>query len=297
MKTSIAWSMVLLLWPGLVYAEWKPAHGPLSTRWTKDVSPDKVHPEYPRPQMTRPEWQNLNGIWQFAQAGKEDMPPLGKNLDGQILVPFPVESALSGVMKPYQRVWYRRLFDLKKDWAGQHVLLHFGAVNWEANVWLNGKKLGTHRGGYDGFSFDITDVLKKDGLQELVLSVWNPIDEGQQPRGKQVRKPHGIMYTASTGIWQTVWLEPVQAAHIQSLDIVPEVDGGKVRIRINTVGASPQDMIAVNVEDHGKRVASAAGAPGQELAIPVPHAKLWTPEHPFLYTFTATLFHQGGRDT
>src|SRR6266446_6095814 len=154
-------------------ADWKPAAGPLMTRWAKDVSPEKVHPEYPRPQLVRKEWQNLNGLWQFSFGKEGEEPPLGNSLSGEILVPFPVESALSGVMKHDDRLWYRRMFTVPKGWAGQRVLLHFGAVDWEATVWVNGKKLGDHRGGYDPFSFDVTDALNKDGEQELIVGVWD----------------------------------------------------------------------------------------------------------------------------
>src|SRR5579871_3231530 len=133
--------------------EWKPAPGPLMTRFAKDVSPDKVLPEYPRPQLVRQKWQTLNGHWQFAAAQADEKPPIGKNLDGRILVPFPVESALSGVGKPITRIWYRRKLTIPPDWKGQRIVLHFGAVNWVAKVWLNGKELGEHKGGYDAFSF------------------------------------------------------------------------------------------------------------------------------------------------
>ncbi len=197
-------------------ADWKPADGPLMTRWAKDVKPAKVLPEYPRPQMVRKDWMNLNGLWQFAEGKEGDAAPVGKSLDGQILVPFPVESALSGVMKHSDRLWYRRTFQVPKDWSGKRTLLHFGAVDWETEVWVNGKKYwqngtinGNHYGGYDAFSCDVTDLLKPDGDQELIVRVYDPTDKGPQPRGKQVSKPEGIYYTPTTGIWQTVWLEPV----------------------------------------------------------------------------------------
>ena len=252
-KQSVRLSCALLLlgWAAAATAEdWKPANGPLVTRWAKDVSPDKVHPEYPRPQMVRKDWQNLNGLWEFAIAKKDEETPLGKKLDEQILVPFPVESALSGVMKTAEpnsdglRAWYRRTFEVKKEWADKRLLLHFGAVNWESTVWVNGKKFDMHRGGYDGFSLDITDALKKDGPQEIVVGVWNPIDSGTQPRGKQVRKPGGIFYTASSGIWQTVWLEPVPKAYIRSLHLVPDVDANRVTMQVNIEG--PADTFAVS---------------------------------------------------
>src|SRR6266542_6212637 len=167
--------------------DWQPAKGPLMTRWARDVSPKNAHPEYPRPQMVRKEWQNLNGLWDYAIRPKDQDAP--SVFDGKILVPFPVESALSGVMKPVgeqNRLWYRRTFTVPKDWsiAGptsrskRRLLLHFAAVDWEAMVWVNGKELGAHRGGYDGFSFDITDALGASREQEIVVSVWDPTDAG-----------------------------------------------------------------------------------------------------------------------
>ncbi|MFB0524084.1 MAG: sugar-binding domain-containing protein, partial [Phycisphaerae bacterium] len=203
------WIAVVLCVCSSTQAEWQPAKGPLMTRWAQKVSPGNVHSEYPRPQMVREEWLSLNGLWEYAIRPKDEAQP--KNFDGELLVPFPVESALSGVMKPVgekNRLWYRRTFEIPHKWSGKRVLLHFGAVDWETMVWVNGKKIGEHRGGYDPFTFDVTDALKDSGPQEVVLSVWDPTDAGTQPRGKQVRNPRGIWYTAVTGIWQTVWLEP-----------------------------------------------------------------------------------------
>jgi hypothetical protein len=288
--------LALLLSLGLTptrAADWQPAKGPLMTKWTKDVSPDKVHPEYPRPQMVRKEWLNLNGLWEFAAAQKDEDPPLGKRLDGQILVPFPVESALSGVMKPAERVWYRRTFDVKKEWTDGRLLLHFGAVNWEATVWVNGKKLDTHRGGYDGFSFDITDALKKGTTQEIVVGVWNPIDGSTQPRGKQVKKPGGIFYTASTGIWQTVWLEPVPKVSIAALKIVPDVDGGKARVTVQAHGDASNYQVELMA--YGLMgLASRRGLKvGQELELPIATPSLWSPQDPFLYRLLVVLMENG----
>ncbi len=267
-------------------AEWKPAKGPLSTRWAKDVTPEKVHPEYPRPQMTRPEWFNLNGLWQFQVATAEEAPPLGKELSGQILVPFPVESALSGVMKRADRVWYRRTFAVKKEWEGKHLLLHFGAVNWESTVWVNGKKLGTHQGGYDPFSYDITGALKADGPQEIVVGAWNPADAGTQPRGKQVRKPEGIWYTPSTGIWQTAWLEPVPATYLESLKIVPDVPGNRVRVTAHATGLKEGDQIEVQARVGGPLIRSGKAGEAIELVLPRQGVERWTPESPRLYDLT-----------
>jgi hypothetical protein len=280
--------------------EWKPAKGPLMTRWAKDVRPDKVHPEYPRPQLVRPEWRSLNGLWQYAEAKADEKPPIGKDLSSQILVPFPIESALSGVMKPIHRLWYRRTFTVPKEWAGKRVLLHFGAVNWESTVHLNGKHLTTHKGGYDGFTVDLTDSLKKNGEQELIVGVHNPIDAGTQPRGKQVRKPGGIFYTSSTGIWQTVWLEPVaKASSIAGLTIVPDVKNGKVRITVHTRGQGKGRRNArLQVVYRGKPPWSmtSEGQSDTARSITLRWPQLWSPESPFLYELRVTLLDSAKLD-
>ncbi len=270
-------------------ADWKPANGPLMTRWAKDVAPDKALPEYPRPQMVRPDWINLNGLWQFAHAAKDEAPPLGKDLAKQILVPFPVESALSGVMERAERVWYRRTFTTKKEWEGKRLLLHFGAVNWEAHVWVNGKAFDPHRGGYDGFTLDVTDALKKEGEQELIVGVWNPVDAGTQPRGKQVRKPGGIYYTPSTGIWQTVWLEPVPEASIEALKIVPDLDNATVRVTVTTRGKTDGVDVILRTKAGGVVAAGAEPAVGREILVRLPAVRAWSPENPYLYDLRAEL--------
>jgi beta-galactosidase/beta-glucuronidase len=210
--------------------EYKPAAGPLLTRWAKDVSPDSVHPEHPRPQFMREDWRSLNGLWEYAITAKDA--PRPEQFEGRILVPFPIESALSGVMKPVgpeQRLWYRRIVEIAKPKTGR-LHLNFGAVDWETTVWINGAQIGGHRGGYDRFSIDITPALRDDGKQEIVIGVWDPSDAGDQPRGKQVQKPHGIWYTSVTGIWQSVWLETVPDHHLASLKIVPDIDRSVVQV-------------------------------------------------------------------
>ena len=286
--------MVLLLVLSLstapfAHGDWKPAAGPLMTRWAKDVTPDKVLPEYPRPQMVRKEWQNLNGLWQFAIASGKEEAPIGRTLPEQILVPFPVEAALSGIMKHAERVWYRRTFTVPKEWQGQRLLLHFGAVDWEAKVWINGKEIGVHRGGYDPFTFDVTDALKGSGDQELIVGVWDPTDAGTQPRGKQVNKPSGIYYTPVTGIWQTVWLEPVPTASIASLKIIPDVDSGKVTIHLALRGNAANLTVRVAISGDDK---FASGPADKPLTIDVPQPKLWSPDAPFLYDVIVTLYDQ-----
>ena len=269
---------------------WKPAAAPLMTRWAKDVTPQNVHSEYPRPQMVRSQWLCLNGLWQLGEAKPGEAPPVGKNLPGQILVPFPIESALSGVMAQAERVWYRRTFEVPEQWRGQRVLLHFQAVDWEANVWVNDKHLGSHRGGYDSFSFDITDALRDGGPQELIVGVFDPTSDGGQPRGKQVKNPSGIWYTSTTGIWQTVWLEPVPAARIDSLILVPDVDGSCLRVTVRGVGTTDNHTVALVARD-GSDMYQAFGGVGAEIKLPIPKEKLklWSPANPFLYDLTVTL--------
>jgi len=276
--------------------DWKPAKGPLVTRWAKDVSPTNAHPEYPRPQMVRSEWQSLNGLWQFAAAREGEQPPVGKDLKEQILVPFPVESSLSGVMRHEERMWYRRTFQVPSDWRSRHVLLHLDAVDWEAVVYLNGQKLGTHRGGYDAFGYDVTKHLKPDGPQELIVGVYDPTNQWDQPRGKQVTRPRGIFYTPTSGIWQTVWIEPVPEQFIESMQIVPEVDAGEVKITVTPLGAVRKLPVSatVSLKEEGSGASSsfsgsASGFTGRPLTINIPNASLWSPEHPVLYSLHLTL--------
>jgi hypothetical protein len=287
--TNLSLAVLLLTTAAVSAQEWKPAKGPLMTKWAADVRPDKRPPlpEYPRPQLVRKSWQNLNGVWQFAFAKAGEAAPVGKDLDKTILVPFPVESTLSGVMKPTERVWYRRTFVVPKGWAGQRVLLHFGAVDWEATVYVDGKKVGTHKGGFDPFSFDITDALGKQEKHEIIVGVYDPTDKGSQPRGKQVNKPGGIYYTPTTGIWQTVWLEPVPAAHVMKLKIVPDVDAGKVRV---TVEASRRGQVRLTALLGGKAVATVTAAkPGAPATLDVGKGNLWSPDSPTLYDLSVEL--------
>jgi len=250
-------------------AEWQQAAGPLKTRWAKDVTPANALPEYPRPQMVRKDWLNLNGLWDIK---------LGESPEVRILVPYPIESALSGVMKHADRMTYRRSFEIPKGWSGRNVLLHFGAVDWETKVSVNGKELGVHRGGYDAFSFDITNALKPESAQEITVEVFDPTDAGQQPLGKQVLHPRPIMYTPTSGIWQTVWLEPVPKAHIETLRIVPYVDNGCVNVTVTGEGAA--EVIAL---DGGREVGRGKGPAGAPIKVAVRNAKLWSPDVPHLY--------------
>ena len=193
---------------------WSKKEAPLMTRWAKDVNQNNAHQEYPRPQLTRDNWINLNGLWDLAIVSRDQSKP--ENFNEKILVPFPVESALSGVMrmvKDDEQIWYQRNFSVPQDWDGKKMLLHFGACDWDTTVYVNGKKVGSHKGGYTAFSMDITDALVKDQKQTITVSVWDPTSSGTQPRGKQISNPHGIWYTPTSGIWQTVWLEPVSKTY------------------------------------------------------------------------------------
>lgn len=268
------------------WATWQSTPNPLTTPWTADVSPDQVWPEYPRPQMVRSNWINLNGLWDYAIVDQNATRP--QQWQGQILVPFAVESALSGVKKsvlPDQCLWYHRSFHAPEMVQNKRLLVHFGAVDWQCTLWINDQKVGSHSGGYDSFSFDITDFII-EGDNELFLAVLDPSDEGYQPRGKQVLKPGGIMYTAVTGIWQTVWMEIVPQTYITSLKIVPDVDHSIVHI---TVIANTSSQVQIT----GKEIEPQQGYTGQPLEVSVPQIQLWSPDNPYLYDFTVTLFKQG----
>ena len=240
--------------------------------------------------MVRNDWLNLNGLWDLAIVNRDVAKP--DSFPDQILVPFPIESALSGVMKipaEDQRIWYRRNFSIPKKWIGERILLHFGAVDFEAAVWVNGKKVGEHRGGYDGFTFDITDAMPLPGPNELLVSAWDPTDAGTQPRGKQVRKPHSIWYTPTSGIWQTVWLEPVSAAHIKDLRIMPDLDKSAVTVQPIATSSLGNYSVEVTIRDGANRVYRASVTPGGRMTLPVKGARLWSPEDPHLYQLEARL--------
>jgi hypothetical protein len=254
----------------------------LKTKWAADMKPDNPLPEYPRPQLARKQWVNLNGPWTYAIV--DAAAPRPASFDKRIVVPFPVESQLSGAgewVAPNQRLWYRRTFATPPVANGQRLLLNFGAVDWEAEVFVNGTRVGAHTGGYDPFTFDITGALKRDvAEQELVVAVRDPTDEGQQPRGKQVRRPRSIFYTEVTGIWQTVWLETVPEWHVSGVRIDPDLEGGSVRVSVGTEGRPASGRVTISVLD-GTRVVGTADGPTATIRIPSPHR--WSPADPFLY--------------
>lgn len=281
---------IALLTSAKMTAQWQPAGDKIKSKWATTVSPEKVWSEYPRPQMVRAEWINLNGLWDYAIRPKEGGMP--EQWDGEILVPFAVESSLSGVMQtvgPEQVLWYHTAFEVPESWSDDQIVLHFGAVDWRAEVWINDIQLGQHEGGYDGFSFDLTPFLR-EGKQELVVKVWDPTDHGPQPRGKQVSNPRGIWYTAVTGIWQTVWLEPVGGVkHITGLNYSPSPASGRVEVTIEGEQLEYGDLVEVSVLEGDQVVASAKGNALEPVTLWVKEAKLWSPEDPFLYDVKVVL--------
>ena len=290
---------------------WRPKQAHLMTRWSRDVTPENVWPEYPRPQLVRQRWLNLNGLWNYRITGK-DQTGIPGSYTGRILVPFGIESAMSGVMKPllpHQRLWYQREVDIPAAWEGQRVLLHFGAVDWEATIYVDGQHIGSHRGGYDAFSFDITQHVKAGGHHTIVVSVWDPTDTWWQPHGKQTLHPGGCSYTATSGIWQTAWLEPVPPSHIERLKMVPDLEKGVLKITIDARTVPHPLKVQAIASANGNVVGEISGELGAcmtplirsnlvsfykatstwistELELPITDPRTWSPDDPFLYDLT-----------
>lgn len=271
---------------------WSPKHAPIETRWAKDISPSNALPDYPRPQMARSAWMNLNGVWEYQAGTANEAYPSG-SLRSKILVPYAVETAASGVMEHHDRLWYRRTFTVPTSWSGKRLLLHFDAVDYEAEVFVNGQSLGIHKGGYEPFAYDVAPYIKGSGPQELTVRVYDPTELGGQPRGKQTTKPGGIMYTPTSGIWQTVWLEPVAQTAIDSLKIVPDVDAKAVRL---TVRATPGATANITIREGGKVVQQVRVPVNAESKIAISDPKLWSPTNPFLYDLDVRL-EQDGKTT
>ncbi|MDR6322247.1 AbfB domain-containing protein [Actinoplanes couchii] len=281
-----------------------PKTPPLTTPWSAQVSTTNPLPEYPRPQMTRPDWQSLNGEWEFLNPAtgtggtvdRNAAPPIGQTLPERILVPYPVESALSGIMRNDNRdlMFYRRTFTVPPNWSGRRVQLHFGAVDYEATVWVNGVQVTTHKGGYDRFEVDVTPQLN-GGTNEIVVRVYDPTDgRGEkQPVGKQTNNPSGIFYTPSSGIWQTVWLEPTATSSIYSADIYPNITGNTVRVRVFTRGNVSGHTVLAEALNGSAVVGSATGG-FTDFTVPVPNARRWSPDDPFLYNLRISLRNASG---
>ncbi|SBT65860.1 Glycosyl hydrolases family 2 [Micromonospora sediminicola] len=297
---------ILALVTGLLTAPATPAHAapaknpPLTTPWTAQALNGTPLPDYPRPQMTRPDWLNLNGEWQLRQSATDDAPRFNTDLPERVNVPFPVESALSGVQRAAgdnrNYLYYRRTVTVPANWSGRRVLLHFGAVDWQTTVWVNGTAVGGHTGGYDAFTFDVTPQLR-GGANEIVVKVWDPTDSRQNgslpPIGKQTKQPGGIFYTPSSGIWQTVWLEPVPAASISSVDLYPSLADNTLRVRVFTRGDVGGHSVVAEALTGATVVGSATGG-FTEFRVPVPNARRWSPDDPFLYNLRITLRNATG---
>ena len=285
--------LIFCCYSSMAQPNWKAARCDLPTAWTAEVSPTNALPEYPRPQMTRKDWLNLNGEWRFQVMDNQQDKIIR---EAKILVPYPVESALSGIktkVEPHHLLIYKRPFTVPPAWKGKRVLLHFGAVDWEAEVYLNGKKVGSHKGGYDPFSFDITDYLSPgQGTNQLSVQVKDPTDSGSQPVGKQRLKPSGIWYTATSGIWQTVWLEPVPETYVKSLRIEPDAAKGRVVVRVEVAGENKNNtQVMARILENGKALSSATGkTAGTPLLLNIRKgARLWSPDDPFLYDLEISL--------
>ena len=276
-----------------VSGQWKPVGDKIKTEWAGKIDPNNVLPEYPRPLMERKDWQNLNGLWDYAVLPAGRAEPVA--FDGKILVPFAAESSLSGVGKTVgekNELWYKRTFTVPAAWKGKKILLHFGAVDWKAEVFVNNIKIGVHTGGYTSFCFDITPFIGS-GEQKLVVKVWDGTDTGFQPRGKQVRNPGSIWYSPVSGIWQTVWLEPVNEKYITRIKSVPHIDIDRLSVDVCTRNTQTADIVEVKVKEGTTVIASSKASIGQTLDLTIPGAKLWSPDSPFLYDMEVTLYSNG----
>ena len=289
----LAFSLLAMFTLTGIYAQWQPQGDKIKTQWADQVNPSNVLPEYPRPIMERSDWMNLNGLWDYAIRPRDEVRP--DAFDGKILVPFAIESSLSGVQKTVGRqndLWYHTTFTLPKSWKGRHVLLHFGAVDWRCEVYVNGIKIGGHQGGYAAFSFDITPYLE-GSRQQIDVRVWDPTDDGFGGIGKQRNKPNGIWYTSVTGIWQTVWLEPVAEKHITQVVATPDIDKRKLVVETRTAGTTEADIVKVTLREGKTVVATGRAAAGQTAELAVKEPKLWSPDSPFLYDMDVELLSAG----
>ena len=315
MRSRIITSTIaaLLAVAGTLSAQnWTPAGNRIKTKWAEEVSPTNAHPEYPRPQMLRPEWKSLNGLWDYAVTPKSEARP--KTFDGKILVPFAIESSLSGVGKaltPDDALWYSTTFSVPSNWKGKRLILNFDAVDWKAEVFVNDIKVGSHTGGYTRFSLDVTPYVK-NGSNSLVVRVEDASDNDFQPRGKQVKEPRGIWYTSVSGIWQSVWIEPVAPAHITDYNVVSSVADKAINVTVDAAGVQEGDVVKVFLLDGGigystetanaakpaadgmySVLASGMAVPGGTVTLNVRNPKLWSPESPYIYGLDIQILRAG----
>src|SRR5258708_10386295 len=267
---------------------WSPVPGSMMPRCAAAMNPDRVWPEYPRPQLVRQSWVNWTGLWNYAVTQEQTTQPA--HWGGQILVPFPIESALSGVgqpLQPNQILWYERQFHCPPPKDGARTLLHFEAVNYIAAILVNGKLIGEHQGGYDPFTIDITDALVPSGTQDLVVKVVNPTGEGNysyQPRGKLSLTPGEIFYTDASGIWQTVWLETVPPAYVADLLIVPDLHKQRalVTVQSRAIGVPRNGQVTLEVLDElGKTISTSTAAVNTQTSSPIHQPPPCSPNDPY----------------
>ena len=298
MKKFLAFVLVAAGSVGVALAQdnsWHIVGGKIKSPWADSVTTTSVLPDYPRPQLQRNGWQNLNGLWQYSILPKAEGEVMPSTFQGNILVPFCIESALSGVGKTVGKdsvLWYKTTFSINTKTKGKKILLHFGAVDWRADVYVNGNKVTTHEGGFDPFSVDITSALKKGSKQELAVHVWDPTDEGPQPRGKQVVNPHGSWYTPVTGIWQTVWMETVPETYIVSTKQTPDLDAKTITVTTAAENLLPGDLIHISAWKGGEKVAEKSGT-NATMSLPVDNPEAWSPSNPFLYDLKVSIERKG----
>lgn len=289
-RTLLAAAVSAVLLPSCAsQPEWTPVGDRIMTFWGENLDPENVLQEYPRPQLVRDRWINLNGLWEYAITPVDAVP---EKMDGHILVPFAVESALSGVGKSvteHDALWYEREFSVPKDWAGSRIMLNFGAVDWKAEVYVNDELAGCHTGGYAPFSFDVTDLLLQGKTNSLKVKVTDGTDSWFQPRGKQVSEPEGIWYTAVTGIWQTVWMEPVSESYVKSCHSVADIDASVLNVYVDAV-LTEGDVCEVVLMECGNVINKGRGT---EVSLHVPQMKLWSPDSPYLYDVEVNIVRDG----
>ncbi|MDX2414803.1 MAG: PA14 domain-containing protein [Bacteroidales bacterium] len=273
--------------------DWNIKSGPLSTEWAHKIDIDKPWDKYPRPAMVRNDWLNLNGLWDFAIT---DISAKPDTWERKILLPYPVESALSGIMERVneeQLIWYKKDVELPAKWKKKRVLINFEASDWETTLYVDGKVAGTHKGGYDPFSFDISEFVVAGEKHEILISVWDPTDKGPQPRGKQVSDPHGIWYTPTSGIWQTVWMEPVDQSYIKSFRIFTDIEQGTIELSPHIYNSRDGIETCLRVIDKGEVIAEVREEGNNNLLAKLDNFQLWTPDNPKLYDLEIELFHNG----
>lgn len=295
MKQLLAVFLLFVFNKPYAQQSWSIVPGKITTAWADKVNPANPLPEYPRPQLVRTNnWINLNGSWEYAILPKSAQ-TIPSSTQGKILVPFAVESALSGVGKTVGKdsvLWYKRTVNITST-KNKNVLLHFGAVDWACTVFVNGKEIGTHKGGYDPFTFDIAAALNKGSKQDIAVRVWDPSDDGPQPRGKQVKNPHGIWYTPVTGIWQTVWVETVATTYIAQTKQTPDLDKKQLHVQAQLENMQPGDELVVSAFDGTVKIAEQIAATNGEAVLNITNAKVWTTGNPFLYALKYTILRKG----